>query len=295
MAVDRSSLDSGAFRKTHASLVVLQGAEIGRNFRLRRGGMVLGRGLEADIRILDELVSREHARLECDWQADRQAMTYRLVDLGSTNRTYVNSRGIERAELRDGDKIQVGDTVLKFILLDDIEARFHGEIRARITYDRLTGLLTRESLYLALEHELRRCARYNLPLSVLMMDLDRFKSVNDTHGHQTGSHVLSEAGRLIRQSIRAADVSARYGGEEFVAYLAEVRAEGAVQVAERIRRAIEAHPFALDGPAIRVTISVGVAVSPAHGRDIKTLVGRADRALYRAKEAGRNRVCLETS
>jgi diguanylate cyclase (GGDEF)-like protein len=295
MAIDRSSLDSGRFRKTHASLVVLQGAEIGRDFRLRRGGMVIGRGLEADIRILDELVSREHARLECAWQAERQALTYHLVDLGSTNRTFVNSKSVERAELRDGDKIQVGDTVLKFVLLDDIEARFHGEIRTRITYDRLTGLLTKESLYVALEDALRRCARYNLPLAVLMMDLDRFKTVNDTHGHQMGSHVLAEVGRLIRQSIRAADVSARYGGEEFVAYLAEVRADGALQVAERIRHAIEAHPFALDGTTIRVTISVGVAVSPDHGRDIKTLVGRADRALYRAKETGRNRVCVEPS
>jgi diguanylate cyclase (GGDEF)-like protein len=292
-AIARASLDSGRFRKTQASLVVLQGAEIGRDFRLKRGGMVIGRGLEADVRILDELVSREHARIEFAWDASRQGMIYHLVDLGSTNRTYVNSRQIERAELREGDKIQIGDTVLKFVLLDDIEARFHEEVRARITYDQLTGLLTKESLYLVLDTELRRCARYNLPLAVLMMDLDRFKSVNDTHGHQMGSHVLAEVGRLIRESVRSGDISARYGGEEFVTYLSEVRADGALRAAERIRAAVEAHPFVFDGTTIRVTISIGIAVCPDHGRDIKTLVGRADRALYRAKETGRNRVCAE--
>jgi len=88
-------------------------------------------------------------------------------------------------------------------------------------------------------------------------------------------------------------VSARYGGEEFVIFLSEVRADGARQAAERIRRAIEAHPFTFDELTIRVTISIGIAACPDHGRDIKTLVGRADRALYRAKESGRNRVCVE--
>jgi diguanylate cyclase (GGDEF)-like protein len=193
----------------------------------------------------------------------------------------------------DGDEIQIGDTVLKFVVLDDVEARFHAEVRNRITYDQLTGLLTKESLYLAIEHELARCRRYGLPLAVLMMDLDRFKSVNDTHGHLMGSHVLSEVGRLIRESIRAADVSARYGGEEFVSYLAETPLAGARQAAERVRAAIEGHPFTLDGVTIRVTISIGVAVCPEHGRDLKTLVARADKALYRAKESGRNRVCAE--
>ncbi|MGH9751141.1 MAG: GGDEF domain-containing protein, partial [Candidatus Polarisedimenticolia bacterium] len=283
MALDRGKLESGRFLKAHASLVVLRGAEIGRDFRLKRGGMILGRGLETDIRILDELVSREHARLELEFDAGSGTTSYWIVDLGSTNHTFVNSKRVERIEVRDGDRIQVGETVLKFVLLDDVEARFHQEVRQRIQIDRLTGLLTKESLYLALEMELRRCQRYNLPLSVLMMDLDRFKSVNDTHGHLMGSHVLSEVGRLIRETVRAVDVSARYGGEEFVSYLAEARAEGAAQAAERIRASIEAHPFTLDDATIKVTISIGVATYPVHGRDIKSLVARADKALYRAK------------
>jgi two-component system, cell cycle response regulator len=294
LSIERTVLDIGRLRKQHAALVVLQGAEIGRNFRLRRGPMLIGRGFGVEIRVADERVSREHARLDCRWDSATQTTTYTIVDLGSTNHTFVNTGRVETAALREGDKIQVGETVLKFVLLDDIEARFHEEIRNRISYDQLTGLLARESLYLALETELARCARYSLPLAVLMMDLDRFKSVNDRHGHLMGSHVLAEVGGLIRRSIRAADVAARYGGEEFVAYLSETNLAGAAQVAERIRTAIDRHRFTLDGTTLAVTISIGIACCPEHGRDIGTLVRRADRALYRAKSGGRNRVCIET-
>jgi len=290
----RSEVDSQRLRKNHASLVVMQGAEIGRDFRLRRGTMVIGRGLDVDVRLPDDLVSRRHARIEFHWNAVSESATFLMVDLGSTNHTYVNSRQVESIELKDGDKIQIGDTVLKFVLLDDIEVKFHAEVRNRITFDQLTGLLTKESLYLALDVELKRCLRYTVPLAVLMMDLDYFKAINDTHGHLMGSHVLSEVGRLIAHSIRGVDVAGRYGGEEFVAYLPEADGAGAMQVSERIRGNIEACHFALEGKVARATISIGVSLFPAHGRDLRTLVARADRALYRAKEEGRNRICLET-
>jgi two-component system, cell cycle response regulator len=293
VALKRDKLDSGRLLKSQASLVILEGAEIGRDFRLRRGSMVLGRGVTADIRIVDDLASRDHARIELTWDPARRESVFRLFDLGSTNHTFVNSHQVDRADLKDGDKIQIGDTVLKFVLLDDIEARFHAEVRHRISYDQLTGLLTKESLFLALDQELARAARYSLPLAVLMMDLDRFKSVNDTHGHLMGSHVLSEVGRLIRESIRTLDVSGRYGGEEFVSYLPETSLVAAHQVAERIRSAIERQAFTLDTRTIPVTISIGIAVYPEHGRDLGTLVARADSALYRAKESGRNRVSVE--
>lgn len=275
----------------HAALIVLQGEEIGRDFRLRRRGMIIGRGAAADIRLPDDRASREHARVDYHGSGDPDDTAFALTDLGSTNRTFVNSRAVESVQLRDGDKIRIGDTILKFVVLDGIEATFHAEIRDRISYDRLTGLLTKESLYLAFERELERCLRYDLPLSVLMMDLDRFKSVNDTHGHLMGSHVLAEVGRIIRDGFRSADVSARYGGEEFVTYLAETDVDGAELAAERIRSAIEAHTFVLDDVSIHVTISIGLATTSGHGGSVKELVGAADRALYRAKETGRNRVC----
>lgn len=277
--------------KRYAALIVLKGEEIGRDFRLRRKGTVIGRSDTAEIRLPDDGASREHARVDYRGTGSADDPTFVITDLGSTNHTFVNSKRVESVQLRDGDKIQIGDTILKFVALDSIEASFHAEVRDRISYDQLTGLLTKESLYLAFERELQRCLRYGLPMSVLMMDLDRFKSVNDGHGHLLGSHVLAEVGRIIRHEIRSADVSARYGGEEFLSYLAETDTHGAGLAAERVRSAIEAHAFVLDDVSIHVTISIGIASAPGHGRSIKELVAEADRALYRAKESGRNRVC----
>ena len=285
-------LDDQGLNKSHASLIVLKGEEIGRDFRLRKNSMVIGRSATADICLPDDGASREHARIDYQGRGKIDGATFTLTDLESTNHTFVNSDPVESVQLRDGDKIQVGDSVLKFVVLDNIEAKFHAEVRDLISYDQLTGLLTKESLYLAFERELERCLRYGLPLGVLMMDLDRFKSVNDGHGHLMGSHVLAEVGRVIQESVRIADVSARYGGEEFLSYLAETDEAGVGVVAERIRSGIEAFPFVLDDVTIHVNISIGIALAPSHGESIKALVAAADQALYRAKETGRNRVCI---
>jgi len=279
----------------HAGLVVIQGKEIGREYRLKRSRSILGRDEGATVRVLDELVSRRHASLEMVWDAERKVQRIFITDLGSTNRTYVNGEPVRRLELREGDKIRVGDTLLKFVFQDALDSMFHREIRHRIAYDQLTGLLTRESLYAGLELELKRCARYGIPLAVLMMDLDRFKSVNDTHGHLMGSHVLSEVGRLIREGLRSSDISARYGGEEFLAYLSEQGSGDARAAAERIRRGIAAHRFTRTDPegrttSLGITISIGISLFPRDGAGLEALVAAADRALYLAKEEGRNRV-----
>ena len=192
LAIEGGLLNVEQLRKNHASLIVLQGAELGRDFRLRKRTMIIGRSLEADIRLPDDGASRRHARIDRTWNGRAGGSSFVITDLDSTNRTLVNSKPVENAELRDGDKVQIGETVLKFVILDDVEATFHAQIRDRITYDQLTGLLTKESLYMALDFELRRCRTYGSPLAVLMMDLDFFKSVNDGNGHLMGSHVLSE-------------------------------------------------------------------------------------------------------
>ena len=285
-------LGDQGLEKSHASLIVLKGEEIGRDFRLRKNSMLIGRSNAADICLPDDEASREHARIDYQGSGKKDGAAFTLTDLGSTNQTFVNAEPVESVRLRDGDKIRIGDSVLKFVVLDDVEAKFHADVRDLISYDQLTGLLTKESLYLAFERELKRCLGYGLPLGVLMMDLDRFKLVNDGHGHQMGSHVLSEVGGIIQRSICIADVSARYGGEEFLSYLAETDTTGVEVVAERIRRELEAFSFVLDEKSIQVTISIGVAVASKDGEKIKTLVAAADQALYRAKETGRNRVCI---
>jgi len=289
VAIETPKLDTADLRKKHASLIVVQGAEIGRDYRLRNTRSSIGRSVDADVRLVDDQASRLHARIERHWHPE-DGVRYLISDAGSTNGTFVNSTPAKKTPLNDGDKIQIGNSVLKFVILDRVDTMFHAEIRDRINYDALTGLLTKESLYLALESEIDRCREYGQPLAVLMMDLDHFKRVNDTYGHPMGSHVLSEVGRLIRDNVRDVDVTARYGGEEFVSYLAETDRSGAQRVGERVRAAIEAHEFALDAVTTKITISIGIAVMPQHGCHLKMLVNAADRALYDAKGAGRNRV-----
>jgi two-component system, cell cycle response regulator len=159
------------------------------------------------------------------------------------------------------------------------------------TIDPLTGCLNRRALKDRLEAEMDRARRYGLALSVLMIDLDRFKDVNDTHGHLTGDSVLSQLGDLLRREVRSVDVVARYGGEEFLALLPETGPEGALVFAERLREHVAAYDFGEDGRHLFVTISVGVGSMQA-GTDVDAseLIARSDAALYRAKHEGRNLV-----
>jgi two-component system cell cycle response regulator len=159
------------------------------------------------------------------------------------------------------------------------------------TTDPLTQLLNRRALVDRLSIEVDRARRYGTVVTLLMIDLDHFKVINDTFGHLAGDDVLREMAALLQGAIRTVDVAARYGGEEFVVILPETGEEGAIAFAERIRERIEEHPFAAAGRALELTASIGVATFP--GERVTTtddLFARADEALYRAKAQGRNRV-----
>lgn len=272
-----------------ATLVVLQGPEIGRHYPLRRNKVVIGRGEEADVMIRHKEISRAHAKIEALRLGDETL--HRLTDLGSTNHVFVNGHRCEAHPLADGDKIQLGEVVLKFELHDAIDSQFHEEIRNRIRYDELTGLLTYESFRAALEWELERYATSPKGCAVVMMDLDDFKKLNDSYGHLAGSFVLREIGGLIHGNLRHFDVASRYGGEEFVAYLPETEAEEALLAAERLRHVIAENVFLHREQAIRLTLSMGLSHFPEDGRELELLVQAADERLYRAKREGKNRVC----
>lgn len=157
--------------------------------------------------------------------------------------------------------------------------------------DPLTGAYNRREMERQLAEELARSARYRRPLSVLMLDVDHFKAVNDTHGHQVGDEVLRSLASRLRQAVRRADVVARYGGEEFLVILPETTLPQALGLAERIRFDVAQHTMALiHGEALRITVSIGVAAFPDHGADADSLCRSADAALYAAKQSGRNRV-----
>lgn len=173
-------------------------------------------------------------------------------------------------------------------------ARLFEATRQMAITDPLTGLANHRELYEQLEREMRRAQRYRRPLTLLMLDLDHFKAFNDQYGHLAGDQALRETAEVLRQNSRSVDFVARYGGEEFAIILPETDLERAARQAERVRAAVEGHPYLQVGsePARRMTVSVGVAALMPQMRETEDLVHDADTALYRAKTGGRNRLEL---
>jgi diguanylate cyclase (GGDEF)-like protein len=156
--------------------------------------------------------------------------------------------------------------------------------------DELTGVLNRRGFVIAVDRLFAQSVRYKRPLSVLALDVDRFKALNDAHGHDTGDRMLRLIAKCIQDELRHTDVVARYGGEEFVALLPDTPAKGAMDVAERIRVAIAATGTSAGDQAVHTTISIGIATYPQDGTTLDLLMARADHAMYAAKEAGRDKV-----
>lgn len=174
----------------------------------------------------------------------------------------------------------------------DLSAR-NAQLERLSTTDELTQLRNRRFVDEVLEREVHRARRHRSALSILMLDLDHFKSINDSYGHPAGDAVLKETGRRIRDLLRRSDVAARYGGEEFIIVLALSDARAAWLAAERWRSAIGDEPFALpDGSHIEVTTSIGVATYHAGLASRRSFIAAADEALYDAKQAGRNCVSV---
>jgi diguanylate cyclase (GGDEF)-like protein len=170
-------------------------------------------------------------------------------------------------------------------------SRLFERVRNLSIRDSLTELFNHRHSLEVLEREFQRVGRYEGGLSLLMIDLDHFKKVNDAHGHPVGDAVLREVADLCRETLRAVDSLGRYGGEEFIAILPHTRREEALATAERLRRAVADHLFRVAGQELRLTVSIGVATFPADRVDSPaSLVREADQALYRAKQGGRNRV-----
>ena len=171
--------------------------------------------------------------------------------------------------------------------------RLYDQTKEQARTDALTGLYNRREFELRLAEEHRRAARYAKPYALMMLDIDHFKQVNDTHGHPAGDVVLKILANVLRKQLRDVDLAARYGGEEFVVVFPEISGEAAKKVAERVCRAIAATPFRLpDGREIGVMVSIGVSGYPKDANTPREVVDCADRALYAAKEAGRNRVAM---
>jgi len=274
--------------RDQAYLIVLAGSAMGEMFKITRPQTIIGRGQTAHVRMMDDGISREH----CEIQVEGDSMI--LHDLGSTNGTFCRGLRVDRHVLEDGDKILVGSsTVLKFTYHDSLDEVFQRQMYESALRDDLTKTFNKKYFTDRLESEFAFATRSKADLSLVVFDLDHFKTINDTHGHPVGDQVLSDMAQVVSALIRAEDVFARVGGEEFAVICRGAdRAQG-VAVAERVRQAVAGHAFSADDKVIPVAVSAGVASIPdTRIADAQSLIAAADHALYEAKRTGRNRVCV---
>lgn len=266
-------------------LVVLSGNEMGTRKRIE-GNTLIGRDPAANLVLTDAGVSWHHARIE-----DR-GDSWALMDLGSTNGSSVN--GVKRAEamLAHGDRVVLGRTALRYEVQDSLEQAYDEQVQRMLDIDDLSGLFVRRAFDRELSRMIEAARARNEKVALLVMDLDGVKKINDTHGHLFGAYTIGEAGHLIGRVVGARGIATRFGGDEFCAAFAGLDAEQACAVGEELRAAIAAHSFVREGITLRPGISIGVGVFPDMAADASSLFQRADEALYRAKQGGKNRVCL---
>ena len=269
-----------------AFVVVLAGDRMGEMFPLNDGRTSIGRGLQADVRINDEGISRTHAIIE------HEEGNFYLHDAGSTNGTYANGNRVDRYPLQEGDKVQIGATsVLRFTYHDEVDQDFQRSLYESALRDRLTGVFNRGYFNNRLESDVAFALRHGKPLALVMFDIDHFKSVNDNHGHLVGDGVLKDLADRVQGTTRSEDIFARYGGEEFVLICRDVDAIRATRAAQRIMELVRSRTFEVEGKKLDVTVSLGVAdLTMLPQPSAKALVEAADSALYAAKRSGRNRV-----
>ena len=269
-----------------ASLIQIYGPNLGQRYVIDRPEIKIGRDASNDIVIDSDTVSRSHARL---FVLNKRVL---VKDLKSTNGSRINDEEVDQKELRNGDQLKIGSVIFKFIAGGNNEAFYHEAIHRLAIEDGLTGVANRRYFDEFLERELARAIRYKRPLAVAILDADHFKSINDTYGHLAGDHILQTLARVASETTRREELFARYGGEEFVLVMPEKSPEQAAQYAEKLRSLIETTAFEFEGQKIPVTVSIGVANLSNKIRSVSSFAQEADRALYEAKETGRNRVCI---
>jgi diguanylate cyclase (GGDEF)-like protein len=284
--VSVSGRDLPGVEKNRHLLVRLRGPAVGEVTRLPPTPCRLGRSADAYIVVSDDGVSRKHAMLIPDGDS------YLLMDTASANGTFVGGQRVEQRLLKDGDIIQIGPkAVFRYTLTDEAHEELLRQLFKTSVTDALTGARKREYFDNRLSSELSYAKRHGSPVSLIMLDIDDFKHVNDVHGHTTGDEVLVRLAALIHREIRDEDVFARYGGDEFAVITPGVGLEGCRTLAERLRSKLEQLEIEVGETKVRVTLSAGCATSTdVPDATPGKLVNAADMRLYTAKRAGRNRV-----
>lgn len=282
-------------KRKRACLIQYNGNKLGQRYPLAESSIVIGRAPESQICIAEASVSRQHAKFV---QSDQ---TVEIEDLRSSNGTFVNDQRVEaKAVLKDGDMIRLGTIIFKFFAHDNVESIMADKIYQMATIDAGTKIFNKQYLLDTLEQEFKFSKLYQRNLSIIYYDLDFFKKVNDTYGHNAGDTILRESAAVVKAAVRKDDILGRFGGEEFVVILPNTDQKTAADLAERIRQTIALQGFHLevDGPQGRQTVlykqtvSMGVTQLAADMPNTKALLESADKKLYNSKQTGRNKVTV---
>ena len=273
-----------------ACLVLIYGLrDIGRRWMLETPTLLIGRDPACDVQADLPNVSRKHCELR-----RAPAGGHVLVDLGSTNGTYVDKTEVRGAkELVGGELVSVGSAIFKYLSGTTLEAQFHDTIYRLAIIDGLTQVYNKRYLLEFVDRELARAQRYGRELSLMMIDVDHFKKINDTFGHIAGDHVLREVAGAVATMVRREECFARYGGEEFALVQPEAAPDKVRVFAEKIRAAIAERKVQFEGREIVVTASIGVARIGSGTPDVPSFLAAADQKLYEAKRSGRNKLVTQ--
>ncbi|MGF1581908.1 MAG: diguanylate cyclase [Gemmataceae bacterium] len=282
----KTSLTPKVPDKTHNGCLVQvypAGPDLGARMPLSEGELIIGRSSDAHLSVDDIAASRHHVKIQLTPEG------FVATDLNSTNGTYVNTEPITTHVLHDGDDLQVGSRIYRFLSGGNLDNEYREEIYRLTIMDGLTNLHNKRYLMETLERELHRARHHRRPLSLLLLDVDRYKDVVSEHSHLGGDVILRDLAKCLQTNLRTTEVCARHGGEEFGILLPEVPFEGAVKVAERLRSVIEKQPFEFEEKRIRITVSIGVVTR--NGDEVLTpleFVRQAGEKLLRAKREGMN-------
>jgi diguanylate cyclase (GGDEF)-like protein len=272
--------------RDRAMLLRMDGVGAGTVVSITTPPFSIGRHATNRLPVDDDSISRFHARFVCE-NGD-----YYVEDLGSRNGTFIQGKRITRALIRDDDWVQLGARVaFRFAMTDARQEGLLRKLYESSTRDALTAAYNRRHFDDRLRAEIAFAVRHATDCGLILLDLDHFKRVNDTHGHPAGDEVLRHLSAIATRMLRTEDVFARFGGEEFAVILRGASTRGASQLAERLRDALATTHASYEGSKIPMTLSAGcAALSCCSAPTPEEVIAVADRRLYAAKQGGRNRV-----